>query len=408
MKTTDYTDKRKTGQALLELAIFGSIFIMLLGVLINYGLKYNYQQQVMQQTYRKALKGAAESAGDGKPMSVMYVLGRDEYIPNPSQLFGLGSVTPISASAGVIRNYHMQDAPVTKDELPQVTVDINGQINSYKTAGFRYETNVPESLKDKYAEIYGPYNVCWDEECGASAGECLEETVNPYTGETSCAKPTANIKIIDPCAGEIVDYSTAVRQCRQIVDVEACKTECYRGAKDDSDRAKCDAACAEVMNPPNQNDNQYYSEKGGAWYCANYTETDTTNHKYTFPVLNQLFNFAIASNKPKVMGPSQDYTQQTKIYGASLNKKETPSGIGVSEQATYKDTIHRNIVYNNALNANGVSTGAVNITIPAVVSTTKITTCEYSADCPYGYKLTTCSGDDCSQTAGKKTWQTNW
>ena len=115
-----------TGQALLELAIFGSILIMLLGVLINYGLKYNYQQQVMQQTYRKALKGAADSAADGKPMSVTYVLARDKYIPNPSQLFGLGLVTPISASAGVIRNYHMQDSPVTKDELPQVTVDING------------------------------------------------------------------------------------------------------------------------------------------------------------------------------------------------------------------------------------------------------------------------------------------
>ncbi len=409
METTDCTDKRRktqslTGQSLLELAVFGSIMIMLLGVLINYGLRYNYQQQVAQQTYRKALKGAADSPKDGKPMSVMYVLTRDKHIPDPSQLFGLGSIMPISASASVIRNHHMQEAPDTKDELPQITVDMNGQISAYKTAGFRYESNVSEDLEDKYAEIYGSYNVCWEKDCGASEGECLEPTV-----DEGCTTQAMNIKILDSAAGEVVDYATAYRQCRMIVDTGFCAKECERGKWPGSE-TKCNTICSKEMNPPNQSDNQYDSSRGGAWYCAGY-DKDATG-KYVFPQLLNLFDFAIAKNKPKVMGPAQDYTQETKIYEATtLKKEETASGIQTTDKVTYKDTMQRDIVYNDVLDANGVSAAAVNITTQTIVNTTKITTCDQnSTDCPYGYKFTTCSGDDCSQApaAGGKTWQTNW
>lgn len=371
----------KKAQALLELAIFGSILIMLLGVLVNYGLRYNYQQQAMQQAYRKALKSAAESVGDGKPAAVTHVLIKDSHIPNPSNPLGLGSVMPISASASVTRNHKLQEVAITRDELPQITMDVNGQILIRKTAGFRYESNVPVESKDKYAEIYGSLNVCWEEDCGASEGVC---------GGASCK----NIKIIDSCAGEIMDYGTAVRQCRQIVDVEVCKKECERGKQPGSD-TDCNSICNQTMNVP--------------WYCANYTETDSNTHKYTFPVLNQLFNFAIASNKPKNMGLQQDYTQKTRMDNSTLHKTETTSSIETTDNVNYKDTIQRTIIYNDVLDASGVSGGVVDIKQPPVTTTTQITTCERnSTDCLYGYKMVTCSGEDCGNTAGGKTWQTNW
>ena len=63
--------KDKKGQAILELAIFGAILIMLLGALINYGLRYNYQQLAMQRAFRKALGTSATSSVANMPVSVM-------------------------------------------------------------------------------------------------------------------------------------------------------------------------------------------------------------------------------------------------------------------------------------------------------------------------------------------------
>lgn len=51
--------KRKA-QAVLELAILGSLIIMAFSILISYSEKYNREQSYMQQTFRAALKKAQE------------------------------------------------------------------------------------------------------------------------------------------------------------------------------------------------------------------------------------------------------------------------------------------------------------------------------------------------------------
>ena len=56
------------GQALVELAIFGSLGLMALTFLIQMGLRLNYQQELQQQTFRRALL-MAKCEGDGfKPL----------------------------------------------------------------------------------------------------------------------------------------------------------------------------------------------------------------------------------------------------------------------------------------------------------------------------------------------------
>lgn len=334
--------KGKKAQALLELAIFGSILIMLLGVLISYGLRYSSQQRVMQLAFRRALRSAAESVQDGKPTAASYMILTDKHIPSPSDPFGIGSVTPIVASASVTRNYRMHETADNVNELPQVTVDVQGQAFPFKAAGIRYEYNVHPDNVEKYKEIYGAVNI------KESDGDILDPggELDPITGNPLPPTYYRNLEIIDSCAGQVIDYGTAVRQCRQIVDPAVCRRECERG-KVPGSTTDCNDICSQVMNAPNQNPNDDYDPaKGGAWYCARYTVVDNTggpeNHKYTFPALNQLFAFAHTINKP--MGLQQDY-HQTATKDGSLHKTESHSAINDTDTWNWQVQTTRNIVY---------------------------------------------------------------
>jgi len=89
------------GQALIELAVFGSILILLLGALINYGLNTEYTQQVWMKSFREALGLAS-----GGSASVIVV--RDRYLPNPGNPFATGSPLPVSAGASITRDFELQ------------------------------------------------------------------------------------------------------------------------------------------------------------------------------------------------------------------------------------------------------------------------------------------------------------
>ena len=308
-----------TGQSLLEIAIFGSIIIMLLGVLVSYGLRYNYQQQAMQQTFRKALKSAAETSLDGKPISVSHITVKDKHIPNPSDTFGIGSVQPISASASVVRNYRMQETIEAEDELPVVAIDIEGgkcpgsrfsRKGSdppcyYLTAGFRDEDNVPESSLGKYKVIYGQSNV-WV----TGDGECIGVWSWGHTGESYCTEYGKKIRIIDSCSGEILSYDAAVKQCQMIKDPVVCEEECNRGG---GDPVNCSSTCAQSI------------QVQVPWYCGK---------------LNELFGPSGLSN----MGLQQGYGQHT-ITSASLKKVEDASGITTTDNINWNTRATRKIIY---------------------------------------------------------------
>lgn len=318
----------KKGQAILELAVFGSILIMLLGILVNYGLKYNFQQQVMQQAFRKALGIAAN-----RP-SATYILVKDRHIPDPSNPFGVGSVMAVSSSASIVRDYKMQETADTAGELPRIDIETpDGGVSSYKTAAFRDEYNVPEAdLEDdydsdgdgtidddekdvsRYDYIYGSEDIAWwetgDGECGCE----MEIEINPNTGgETeTCPCPTKNIRLIDTCAGEVLNY-------------EVVQTRCYKIEE------------AGINRP---------------WYCDQ---------------LDTLFAFSDISdpgglkdkNKP-TMGLQAGYIQDTTIDN-TLNKQESASTIKSKDTLNWQASTQRKIVYNDAVDASGVSKEIVNV-----------------------------------------------
>ncbi|MFA5401873.1 MAG: hypothetical protein WC359_15580 [Dehalococcoidia bacterium] len=313
----------RRAQALLEIAIFGAIIVMLLGVLITYGIRYNAQQKLMQQSFRKALSKSVSQPG----VAVSNVILRDTHIPNPSDTFGVGSVTPFIGSGGTVtRDYQMGETATESSELPSIVVDINGQEYTYKTAGFRDEPNVPEDSLDRYDQVYGWGNV-WETSDGACAEEGTE--IDPNTGETNttCTQATKNIRIIDSCSGDIFDYGSAVKQCRMIVDSEACAKECNRA----SDPAvNCSSVCSQPMNVP--------------WYCE--TAECGLNpcnlgaaHIYTFTKLNQIFN----GLNLKSLGLQQDYQQRTTADN-SMRKTEDASGITTADNVNWSTAITRKII----------------------------------------------------------------
>lgn len=280
---------RERGQALLELAVFGSLMIFALGALVKFGLNADFSQQAAMASFRQALNSATEAPLDGKPTSVSHLHMSDRHIPNPANPFAIGSVSPTSAQApSMTRNYQTQEAGTTVEELPRLTMDLKGakcpgSVLSpagsnppcdYTTAGFRTERNVhPDSL-DRYVEIYNRSAVCDRAECGGGDGECVRTEVDEQTGEERCVEFAKNLKIIDRCEGEIISLDGCIQQARQIVDSQVCAALCEK-AKSPGSESNCQDVCNQPMNRP--------------WYAQDAQLIDEANRRYDFPNLNRLF-----------------------------------------------------------------------------------------------------------------------
>jgi len=342
------------GQAILELAIFGTILIMLLGILVNYGLRYSQQQKTMQQAFRKALASAARSMSQGTPTSVQHVLVRERHIPDPTDAFAFGSVMSASAgSSSPTRTYMLEQTPDTEAELPHLVIDVQGQEFLFKTAAFKEEPDIPVSSKDRYIKVYGEVWGCTGFD---AAGNCTgwrilaegEQPNNPENKKEAKIVITpdnkiARIRFIDSCAGEIVDYDSAVKQCRLIVDSEACRTECLRIAG-----KNCASTCIQPISAP--------------FYCSNAEEVDSTNHRYTFPVLEQIFAFAKEERK---MGIQDDYIQ-TVTQANKLDKKETTADITTTDTLDWQTQSKRTLI-NKTFGETSTSTNKTDIvtSVPA-------------------------------------------
>ena len=348
--------KRQAGQALAELAVFGSIFLLILAALLSYGLRYNFQQRAQMLAFRRALKIASdEDRGSGA-----YTLVEDRHIPDPMGLFGVGSTTPITASASVTRDYMMHAQPIDVESLEGGVMDIQTRRDDngtqwmrriYKSAGFRIEHNVPEETLDKYSLIYG-------------------STKNLGGG---------NLRIIDRCSGEIIAYETCYMQARMLVDASFCTDKCNE-KKIPGSEMNCSATCNKLTNAPNQSSNGYSSANGGAWYAANYSYTNCTlpngnpDRCYTFPILDQLFVFAGPGGKDESVMGVQPVGAMNAVRDESIHKTETLNDITTTESAVWTDTLNRTLVHQDNLGSDGYEqthstpSGFVNVQVDNIQS----------------------------------------
>ena len=335
---------KKKGQALIELAVFGGIFMMIMAAMLSYGLRYNYIQSAQQLAYRRAMK----IASDPDRGSSSYTLMMDKHIPDPADPFAIGTTMPIMASASVTRSYQLDAEPVPnddKDNLPSTVVDIqtnqkNGKTDDlqrfvYTNAGYRHEKPSPSGLAyynknqvDKYRLIYGevtlPFGTGFDED---SAG------------------PPYEVRITDSCSGNVTDFNACYDQAVRLVDNDVCLNYCNDVNSDTT--VSCAAICSDtvLLNPPNQKVKSYNNAMGGPWYAEGYYKQDGL---WKFPVLEKLFN----SLGSKSMGFQPD-SNLVQVRDTSIHRTEDPASVVTQERVGWSDTNRRSFVYNNNLDAQG-------------------------------------------------------
>jgi hypothetical protein len=94
----------KKAQAVVELAIFGSIILFVFGVLLSFMQRFNDQQYVQMEAFRRALEKGCTYSGEtseGAGASVQYTLITDRRHVDLSGGFRKGSPTTLSASSNV-------------------------------------------------------------------------------------------------------------------------------------------------------------------------------------------------------------------------------------------------------------------------------------------------------------------
>ena len=123
------------GQAMLEFAVMASIGLMALAVLIQIGLRMNYQQEIDQQTFRRALRTAAnfDTANNRPPQAVTYIHIRDRQIPDPSDGFGMMPRVTTEATSTAVLGKFLTFLARDKDSHPRVVVNLNNKVQEFNS-----------------------------------------------------------------------------------------------------------------------------------------------------------------------------------------------------------------------------------------------------------------------------------
>ena len=219
----------RAGQALVELAILGAMILLVLGVLVDYGLRADFTQHAMMRTFREVLHDASRQTAPGEPISTSRLSLADRRIPDPANPFALGGTAAISGSAGgVTQNYQLHKTPDTPADMPHFYALIGGaEVNcggiGCLTSGIRRVGGFAMSLP-RYQVVYGASNVC--------------------AGGKNCPAAVGELFIQDPCMGEIVDVDMCRRVGRLMTNDAACAYECGLEGRSD-----CGTVCDQRTYP---------------------------------------------------------------------------------------------------------------------------------------------------------------
>ncbi len=170
------------GQAAVELAVFGSLILIALSVLLTYGQRLEIQQQLKMEAFRRALTKAYE-----KNSSVSYTLRKDARFFNLFGGYREGQSSSVGASASVMWVKGNPGAMDTDGNSYYAFYQINDtMIGDVENGLQRYEKKVfTQTGKD--VEIKSPVSI-WKEEVNKQT---------EYTSHSTRAENSAGITIKD-------------------------------------------------------------------------------------------------------------------------------------------------------------------------------------------------------------------
>jgi hypothetical protein len=173
------------GQALLELAVFGSLILVVFGMLLSYMNRLNDQQYIQMETFRRALQIGnngdifTHKAGGG---SVSLTQMENSRAPDLSGYFRKGSGSSSSASASILWT------------VPEVSE--SGESLTYYKINDDYSTN----LKDK--ESVDEIRTSQDTDFNESMRK-VEDTTKITNIRTSTLKDSITTRLLDEDGNEI-------------------------------------------------------------------------------------------------------------------------------------------------------------------------------------------------------------
>jgi hypothetical protein len=112
------------GQALVEFAIFGSLALLALAFLIQIGLEINYQQEIDQGAFRRALVEGKEE-GDYESQNLTYIMVRERQMPDPSQPFAIMPRRRTEAASTVVWGERLAHLADEYESEPRTILDFN-------------------------------------------------------------------------------------------------------------------------------------------------------------------------------------------------------------------------------------------------------------------------------------------
>jgi hypothetical protein len=130
------TRSANSAQAAVELAIFGSLILLVFSVLLMYGQRLDSQQQVKMEAFRRALQKAYQRNG-----SVSYTLKKEERSFNLFGGFGQGQPSTVASSATVLWQKGMPGPQINDEASYWYEVPIIGFFYSiFKPSGIDRQT----------------------------------------------------------------------------------------------------------------------------------------------------------------------------------------------------------------------------------------------------------------------------
>lgn len=185
-----YCDNKK-GQAIVELAIFGSIILLIFGTLLSYLQRMNDQQYVQMEAFRRSLEKACTYLGntsEGAGASVQYTLLQDRRHVDLSGNFRKGSSSSVSAFSNVL--WAVPKAGAESDSLVVFKVNEDERSRHYRDFvpkehdddwSFRTEEMITSSELDFNETITKQENSLAITNTRGSALEENKTTAIPYT-----------------------------------------------------------------------------------------------------------------------------------------------------------------------------------------------------------------------------------
>lgn len=164
------------GQALVEFAIFGSLFLMALAFLVQIGLRMNYQQEIEQQTFRRAMN-AAQQEGDEESQLTTYYQVRQRQIPDPSDGFAVQPRVRTESSATVVWSEFLTFLDRGRDSQPRTLVHLDNADETNSVLVVRSEDLKKQQIGST-AECSAYYHDCIDscnEDDPDDNAECIEQ-----------------------------------------------------------------------------------------------------------------------------------------------------------------------------------------------------------------------------------------